>query len=47
MNLSDYESRMYFDRMLRGAGVFARLEELGVKEGDTVDLYGLEFEYKR
>jgi len=47
VNLSDYESRMYFDRMLRGAGVFARLEELGIKDGDTVDLYGLEFEYQR
>ena len=47
VNLTDYESRMYFDRMLRGAGVFARLEELGIKDGDTVDLYGLEFEYQR
>lgn len=46
-NFSDYESRMYFDRALRNSGVYARLEELGIKEGDTVSIYNLEFEYKK
>lgn len=45
VNFTDHESRMYFDRMLRNNGVFRRLEELGIKEGDTVSIYGLEFEH--
>ena len=47
VNFSDYESRMFFDRSLREAGVFALLEERGVRDGDTIDLYGLQFEYQR
>ncbi len=46
VNLGDYESRMYFDRVLREAGVFDRLEALGVKDGDTIGIYDLEFEYR-
>ena len=30
----------------RDAAVFARLEELGVKDGDTIGIYDLEFEYQ-
>ena len=46
VNFSDYESRMFFDRILRESGVFARMEELGVKDGDTVSMYDLMFEYR-
>lgn len=46
VNFSDYESRMFFDRILRESGVFARMEELGVRDGDTVCMYDLMFEYK-
>jgi len=46
VNLSDYESRMYFDRIMRNAGVFKRLEEMGIQDGDTVSIYNLEFEYE-
>lgn len=46
VNFSDYESRMYFDRVLREAGVFERMENMGVKDGDTVSMYDLMFEYK-
>ena len=46
VNFADYESRMYFDRVLREAGVFQRMEEMGVKDGDTVSMYDLMFEYK-
>ena len=46
VNLGDYESRMYFDRVLREAGVFERLEAMGIKDGDTVGIYDLEFEYQ-
>ena len=47
VNLSDSEGRMYFDRVLRSSGVFDRLEDLGVQEGDTISMYNWEFEYKR
>ena len=46
VNFNDNESVMYFDRVLREAGVYARMEEMGVKDGDTVSLYNLEFEYR-
>ena len=45
INFSDYESRMYFDRSLRSAGVYDRMEQMGVKDGDTVSIYDLTFEY--
>lgn len=46
VNFDDYESRMYFDRVLRESGVFERMEQMGVKDGDTVSMYDLMFEYK-
>ena len=45
-NFGDYESRIHFDRMMREAGIFQRMEDLGVKDGDTVCLGNLEFEYQ-
>lgn len=45
VNTDDYESRMYMDRMLKNAGVYDRLEEMGVQEGDFVVIGDLEFEY--
>ena len=47
INFDDYESRNYFDQQLRKCGLFARLEEMGIEDGDTVDIYDLEFEYQR
>ena len=47
VNFGDYESRSWFDRMLRESGLFQRLEEMGIKDGDTVSMYDLEFEYRR
>ena len=47
INFDDYESRNYFDTQLRKCGLFARLEEMGIRDGDTVDIYDLEFEYMR
>ena len=46
-NFADYESRMYFDRQLRQCGLFARLEEMGIEDGDTVSIFDWEFEYER
>ena len=47
INFDDYESRNYFDQMLRKCGLFRRLEDMGIQDGDTVDIYDLEFEYQR
>ena len=47
INFDDYESRMYFDRQLRKCGLFERLEELGIEDGETVSIYDWEFEYER
>ncbi len=47
INFDDYESRNYFDQMLRKCGLFARLEEMGIEDGDTVDIYDFAFEYQR
>ena len=47
VNFSDYESRNWFDRMLRQSGLFDKLEEMGIKDGDIVSMYDLEFEYQR
>ena len=44
-NFDDYESLQYFQRMLRKLGVIDKLEEAGVKEGDTVNIYDFEFDY--
>ena len=46
VNFSDYESRMFFDRALRRAGIFDRLEEMGIQEKDTVCIYDLMFDYQ-
>lgn len=47
INFDDYESRQYLDRRLRTAGVFDKLEEMGVKDGDPVIIGDMEFEYER
>ena len=46
INFDDYESRNHFDMQLRRVGLFQRLEEMGIQDGDTVDIYDLEFEYQ-
>jgi len=45
VNFSDHESMMFFERVLRNAGVYKRLEEMGINDGDTISIYNLEFEY--
>ena len=47
INFEDFESRSYFDRQLRKSGLFARLEEMGIEDGDTVSIYDFEFDYER
>ena len=47
VNFGDYESRNWFDRQLRQSGLFDRLESMGIRDGDIVSLYDLEFEYQK
>jgi GTP-binding protein len=47
VNFSDPESKMFFERTLRNAGVYERLEEMGILDGDAVSIYDLEFEYAK
>ena len=47
INFDDYEARNYFDLILRRCGLFQRLEDMGIQDGDTVDIYDFEFEYQR
>ena len=47
INFDDYESRNYFDIQLTKCGLFKRLEEMGIQDGDAVDIYDLEFEYQK
>ena len=45
VNLSDYESSQYFQRIIRKKGLIQKLEELGIREQDTVRIYDTEFDY--
>ena len=47
VDLDDYESLQYFQRVLRLSGIIDRLEEMGINEGDTVSILDIEFEYMR
>jgi len=47
VNFDDAESIAYFESRLQANGVYGELERLGVAERDTVELYGLTFEYVR
>ncbi len=44
-NFDDYESLQYFQRSLIKFGVIAQLEDAGIEEGDTVRMYGVEFDF--
>jgi GTP-binding protein len=46
-NFTDSESMAFFEKQMRDAGVYDRLENMGINEGDTVSFYGLEFDYAR
>ena len=45
INLDDRESMNYFDRTLRQNGIYDKMRELGIADGDVVDLYDLEFDF--
>ena len=45
VNFDDRESVMYFQRVLNKSGVIEKLREAGISEGDTVSIYGAEFDF--
>lgn len=45
VNLDDNDSIKYFQKVLRKRGIVDELRQLGVKDGDTVKMRDLEFEY--
>lgn len=45
INFNDYESMAYFQKVLRNSGIIDALEEKGIKDGDTVSIYEVEFDY--
>ena len=47
VNMDDYESLQYFQRVLRYSGIIDGLENAGVEEGDTVSIFDFEFDYMR
>lgn len=44
-NLESEKGFLFFQKFLKNNGILDMLEELGIEEGDTVKLYGLEFDY--
>ena len=44
-DIRDTEGLQYFQRVLRSTGVIDALVRSGVQEGDTVSIYGFEFDY--
>ena len=44
-NLDSEKGFDFFQKFLKENGILKELEERGIKDGDTVRLYGLEFEY--
>ena len=45
INFGDYESLNFFQRVLTKNGVFDKLREAGIQEGDTVSIYDFEFDF--
>jgi obg family GTPase cgtA len=45
VNVFDIESRQYMQRVLNNMGVMEKLKELGLKDGDVIDILGHQMEY--
>lgn len=45
VDMDDYESLQYFQRVMRSSGIIDKLEEMGIQEGDTVELFGFQFDF--
>lgn len=45
IDMDEYDSLQHFHRVLQQSGVIDRLREAGVRDGDTVSIYGFEFDF--
>lgn len=44
-NIDSEKGFLFFQKFLKRQGIIKELEKLGIEEGDTVRMYGLEFDY--
>lgn len=44
-NLEAEKGFIFFQKFMKDNGILEELENLGIQEGDTVKIYGHEFEY--
>ncbi len=44
-NIDSEKGFLFFQKFLKEQGILSRLEEMGIKDGDTVRMYGNEFDY--
>ena len=45
VNFDDMESIQFFQKAMESQGVFDKLREMGIEDGDTVKIYEIEFEF--
>ncbi|MEG0181574.1 MAG: GTPase ObgE [Peptostreptococcaceae bacterium] len=45
VNFEDMESVQFFQKSMESQGVFDKLREMGIEDGDTVKIYDIEFEF--
>jgi GTP-binding protein len=46
-NLDSEKGFEFFQKFLKTNGILDELEKLGIEEGDTVKMYGWQFEFMR
>ena len=44
-NLDSEKGFAFFQKFLKDSGILEQLESAGIQEGDTVQMYGLQFDY--
>lgn len=44
-NIESEKGFLFFQNFLKQQGILKELENMGIQEGDTVRMYGLEFDY--
>ena len=44
-NLDSEKGFLFFQKFLKESGILADLEKAGIQEGDTVRMYGFDFDY--
>ena len=45
VNVFDIESRQYMQKVLKQIGVMDKLKEMGIQEGDFIEIEGYQLEY--